>query len=136
MYSSHGFAAERIRHLSNFVDLVEWNPAAVGLDLATETDRGPGRDSYVYFGRLSREKGLETLLQAQAAWQAKAAVSGERPLRLVILGDGPVAGKLKAMADRYVAAIARLTAFVDVLLEICALSCEPFDPRGLRTKNG
>jgi len=98
MYSSHGFAAEQIRHLSNFVDLAEWNPAAVGLDLATETDRGPGRDSYVYFGRLSREKGLETLLHALACQQARAAVSGERPLRLVILGDGPVAGKLKAMA--------------------------------------
>jgi len=45
-------------------------------------------------------------------------------------------GKLKAMADRYVAAIACLTTFVDVLLEICALSFEPFDSRSPCMKNG
>jgi hypothetical protein len=45
-------------------------------------------------------------------------------------------GKLKAMPNCYVAAIARLTAFVDMLFVICAVSSEPFDSRSLCMKNG
>src|SRR5439155_26884295 len=50
---------------------------------------GPG-DYFLFVGRLSREKGVDTLL---AAWAL-----GEPPGRLVIVGDGPEIVSLRAIA--------------------------------------
>ena len=54
---------------------------------------GSGQGDYaVFIGRMAAEKGVETLL---AAWQRL-----KRPLRLKIVGDGPLAGQVRAAAAR------------------------------------
>lgn len=54
---------------------------------------GAGQGGYALFvGRLSKEKGIETML---AAWQ-----QSEMPIPLKIVGDGPEAPRVAAAADR------------------------------------
>jgi len=82
-YLEWGFPAAKLRHLPNFVDLEQWHP-----------DRIPRRedpDAYLYFGRLSREKGLKTLLEAHRLWESGHQAGGDvpRPLTLLIAGEGP-----------------------------------------------
>lgn len=90
-YAEWGYPAERLLHLPNFVDLDFWKPGAI--PVADE------RDAYLYFGRISREKGLRTLLDAQALWESEhRAGRASRPLRLLIAGSGPCEGNLKAHA--------------------------------------
>jgi glycosyltransferase involved in cell wall biosynthesis len=75
-----GFPAEAIRVKPNFV----------------HPDPGPGDGSGAYAmfaGRLSSEKGLDTLL---AAWTR---LDGLLPLK--IIGDGPMAGKIRTAAERH-----------------------------------
>jgi glycosyltransferase involved in cell wall biosynthesis len=60
--------------------------------LLTDPGRGPGDGGYALFvGRLSEEKGLETLL---SAWRQ---LSVAPPLKIV--GDGPLAATVRAAAD-------------------------------------
>jgi glycosyltransferase involved in cell wall biosynthesis len=89
-YAAWGFPADRLRHLPNFVDLDFWSPDRL--------PRGGPRDAVVYFGRISREKGLRTLLEAQALWERGHAEGGipEPPPPLLLAGDGPCLGNLKA----------------------------------------
>ncbi len=76
-YAAWGFPREKLSHLPNFVDTAEWCPGDE-----------PPRNTYLYFGRISREKGLGTLLQAQSLWEAED--SAERPTpTLQIAGSGP-----------------------------------------------
>ncbi len=72
-----GFDESRLNVVCNFVD-----PAKIK-DISVCTKR---KDYYAYVGRLSKEKGVETLL--------KAAVQFSIPLK--IAGDGPLADDLKA----------------------------------------
>jgi len=91
-YISWGYPAAKLRHLPNFVDLDLWHPRHV----QTSADR----DAYLYFGRLSTEKGLRTLLDAQSLWE-KGFAAGEvtdPPLRLLIAGSGPCEGNLRTRA--------------------------------------
>ena len=67
---------EKIVVLRNGIDLEEYRP--------TYEDGGYA----LYFGRLSREKGVETLLKAHRE------VAGEIPLKIV--GTGPIEAELKA----------------------------------------
>jgi len=74
-----GIAAEKIVMKPNFV----------------HPDSGPGTgsgDYAVFVGRLSPEKGIETLL---AAWRELAL-----PLQLKIIGDGPLAPRVQAAAEQ------------------------------------
>lgn len=75
-----GFNHE-IVHLPNFIDTQEWQPEYQSLEKAI-----------VYFGRLSPEKGLFTLLNA---------IKG-LGVQLKIIGDGPIRQELetKAVAER------------------------------------
>lgn len=78
-YVEGGFPAERIAVKPNCVD----------------PDPGPGEGSgghVVFVGRLSREKGVETLL---AAWQRMSS-----DVRLRIVGDGPLADDVLRAATR------------------------------------
>ncbi|MFO7654006.1 MAG: glycosyltransferase [Candidatus Krumholzibacteriia bacterium] len=88
-----GFAPDRLRHLPNFVDTGWWRPPP---------DAAPVEDAYLYFGRLSREKGLTTLLEAHARWEAAGpgTVEGEPPHpdgppHLWIAGSGPQEDELR-----------------------------------------
>ncbi len=89
-YISWGYPEGKLRHLPNFVDLDLWHPRHV--QTATV------RDSYLFFGRLSTEKGLRTLLEAQSLWEKGFAAGevDEPPLRLLFAGSGPCEGNIQA----------------------------------------
>jgi glycosyltransferase involved in cell wall biosynthesis len=72
-----GLPPDRIMTINGFIDVP-------GLEPAFEAD-----DYFVYMGRLSREKGLHTLLKA---------VAGIPGIRLKIMGDGPIRGELEDCA--------------------------------------
>lgn len=71
-----GFPDDKIVTLNNFID-----PA---IDVSTRIFSQKRDDYYVYIGRLSEEKGVETLLKAAASL----------PYNLKIAGDGPLADTL------------------------------------------
>ncbi len=88
-YAAWGYPADRLIHLPNFVDLETWRPAVAEPD-----------DAYLYFGRISREKGLVTLLRAHALWESRARDRGEAaPPQLRLAGSGPLDARLRALAD-------------------------------------
>lgn len=68
-----GWAAERFVHIPNFVDVKQY-----------QADYNVGQP-YLYFGRLSREKGLATLIKATAMAETSLRIAGtgpeEAPLR-------------------------------------------------------
>ncbi|MDE6191905.1 MAG: glycosyltransferase [Muribaculum sp.] len=74
-----GFPAEKIVTLNNFIAPEMWERCKAA---TVNNDRD---DYYCYVGRLSEEKGVETLLKAAATL----------PYRLKIAGDGPLADELK-----------------------------------------
>jgi glycosyltransferase involved in cell wall biosynthesis len=91
-YIAWGYPPAKLTHLPNFVDLDLWHPRHV----QSSTERG----SYFYFGRISTEKGLRTLLEAQSLWE-KGFASGkidEPPLTLLVAGSGPCEGNLRSRA--------------------------------------
>lgn len=79
-----GFDSNRLEVLCNFIsdDSVEAIRAHAA-DAAKSADQKP---YYCYVGRLSDEKGVDTLLQAAA----------ELPYELLVAGDGPLADELKS----------------------------------------
>lgn len=89
-YIQWGFAPGQMIHLPNFVDLDQWHPRHL--------DEAAVRDSYLYFGRISQEKGLRTLLDAQAIWEREyaAGTTTEPPLTLRVAGTGPCEGNIRA----------------------------------------
>ncbi len=78
-----GWNPDKILHIRNFVATAQVQPAP------------EAGDGMVYFGRLSREKGLATLVRASAA-------SGV-PVRIV--GQGPQEAELRALADTLAAPV-------------------------------
>ena len=78
-----GLPAERFVHIPNFVDGEQYAP-----------DYEPGA-YFVYVGRLSREKGVSTLIKAAAA----------AGVRLRIVGTGPQRAALEAEAETLGAAV-------------------------------
>lgn len=91
-YIEWGYPAEKLQHFPNFVDLEAWHPNHV--------PQVEQKDSYLYFGRISREKGLRTLLEAQALWEEgyRSGTIAEPPLRLRLAGSGPCEENLRAFA--------------------------------------
>jgi glycosyltransferase involved in cell wall biosynthesis len=73
-----GWPSERFRHVPNFVEAERYEPCV-----------RPG-ERFLYFGRLSREKGLQTLLSATARARVP----------LTIVGTGPDLESLRQTADR------------------------------------
>ncbi len=62
-----GMPAGLFRHIPNFVDVPKFEP-----------HYRPG-DRFLYFGRLSREKGLQTFIRAAAKARCKLAIAGTGP---------------------------------------------------------
>lgn len=76
-YVAYGWPADRIVHIPHYVDLQAFQPVE-------------GGDYVLFIGRLSPEKGVETLIRAAAL----------RPdIRVHIAGDGPEAPRLRALAE-------------------------------------
>lgn len=73
-----GFAAEQFAHVPNFVDVRRYEP-----------NYAPGK-MFLYFGRLSREKGISTLIRATA----------EAKCSLVIVGTGPQLAELQQLTSQ------------------------------------
>jgi glycosyltransferase involved in cell wall biosynthesis len=75
-----GIAAERIRHLFYTIKLKEYpyHPES--------------KDYFIYFGRLSGEKGITTLLHAMKDFKGS---------QLKIVGDGPEEARLKALTKEW-----------------------------------
>ena len=75
-----GIPAGNFRHVPNFVDVARYEPRYL-----------PG-DRVLYFGRLSREKGLQTLVRAAAEARCKLAIAGTGPeletLRRLVVQSG------------------------------------------------
>jgi glycosyltransferase involved in cell wall biosynthesis len=89
-YAAWGYPAHKLRHLPNFVDLDFWHPSRIPGDAP--------QDAYLFFGRISQEKGLRDLLTAHKLWEdghASGAIA-EPPLTLLIAGSGPCEANLRA----------------------------------------
>ncbi len=71
---SFGIPENRLAHVPHFIPVEEYSPRS-----------GP-KDYYVYAGRLSREKGLLTLMEAAASVP---------DMKLLVLGEGPLEEELK-----------------------------------------
>lgn len=76
-----GFDARKMEVLCNFIDT----------EKCAKSDYGKG-DYYCYIGRLSREKGIGTLIDA----------ANRLPYKVKIIGDGPLANELKAVAHNHI----------------------------------
>ncbi|MBK7046970.1 MAG: glycosyltransferase [bacterium] len=74
------------------MDLQAWSPEKL--------PAAPTRDAYLYFGRISHEKGVRFALEAQQLWERGHAEGtiDEPPLELLIAGTGPCDGNLRAKA--------------------------------------
>jgi glycosyltransferase involved in cell wall biosynthesis len=79
-----GMPRTLFRHIPNFVDATRYQPAY-----------SPG-DAFVYVGRVSREKGLRTLIRAAAAAHC----------RLYIVGSGPQLAEIRKLAAELQADVA------------------------------
>ena len=89
-YIEWGWRESSLEHLPNFVDVDAFTPADA-----------PPDDACLYFGRLSREKGVHTLLTAYALWTARREKAREPfPPVLRIAGSGPDEALLRAEAGR------------------------------------
>ena len=87
-YAAWGFPRHKLIHLPNFVDTELWRPTNVTPE-----------NAYIYLGRISAEKGLATLLQAQAMWENEE-TSGKLVPTLRIAGSGLWEDELRKHADR------------------------------------
>jgi glycosyltransferase involved in cell wall biosynthesis len=88
-FAQWGYPARKLVHLPNFVDLDFWHP--------DNLPAGLEKDAMIYFGRISREKGLRFLFAAQALWeQGHRKGELEKPLQLLVAGSGPCEENMKA----------------------------------------
>jgi glycosyltransferase involved in cell wall biosynthesis len=78
LFAAWGFDADRFVHVPNHVDAERFQP-----------DPHPG-PAFTYFGRLSPEKGIATLIDAAAIARVP----------LVVVGTGPAEHDLRALAER------------------------------------
>lgn len=85
-----GFPSERVVALQNFL------PDSVVREIDGVEPLCEAEPYLLYFGRLSREKGVGVLLEAYARY----ADAVSTPMRLKIVGTGPLEADLKALAGR------------------------------------
>lgn len=89
-----GFAAEKIKRISNFIDFASFSPPEPDQIIGMKEKAGFGQNRIVVFsGRFIERKGIPFLLQA---WQS---LYNDFPdARLVFLGDGPLLADMRRMA--------------------------------------
>ena len=115
-YAQWGYPREKLRHLPNFVDLDAWHPDALPAAAA--------RDAYLYFGRISREKGLRFALEAQQLWERGFAdgTIDQPPLEFLIAGSGPCDGNVRARAAQLELRTVRILGPLDTVALRAAMS--------------
>jgi glycosyltransferase involved in cell wall biosynthesis len=100
LYVEAGFGEDRVVHLPNFISSESVGEEADGEEGLPQSLPG---EYILYFGRLSREKGLHTLLEAMRHLP-------EVPL--VICGDGPLGQRLRDYAAQIGVDNVRFTGYV------------------------
>ncbi|MGA2155617.1 MAG: glycosyltransferase family 4 protein [Bryobacteraceae bacterium] len=93
----YGFPREQMLWMPNPVNTEQFRPVRPEEIAKLRAARGipPGALVAVYVGRLSREKGLQSLLSGFAL-----AAREERRATLILVGDGPMRSELEAMAAK------------------------------------
>ena len=76
----YGWPADQIKYVPNFLDLSKFEPKFI-----------PG-NYFLYLGRLSKEKGLSTLIRSFLELK-------NSKVHLVIAGDGPIRGNLEKLVE-------------------------------------
>ncbi len=87
---------DNVRIWGRGVDCRRFDPGKRDLALRQSLGVGPDDLLFVYAGRLAAEKNLEMLLEA---WRM---LPRESSSRLLLIGDGPLRGRLERMADERV----------------------------------
>ena len=85
-----GFSSEKVVALQNFL------PDSIVQEIDSVEPLCETEPYLLYFGRLSKEKGVDILLEAYA-WYVETV---DAPMRLKIVGTGPLESGLKALAER------------------------------------
>lgn len=80
----HGIEAARVHAIPNGVIMPEMNGSA---------EKGSAASTFLFMGRLDREKAIDTMLRAIAG------LGKDTPARLMLAGDGPREAELKALAE-------------------------------------
>lgn len=84
-----GFTPGKVIALQNFL------PDAVVKDIDAAEPSLEVKPYLLYFGRLSREKGIEVLFRAYAQYMK----ASKDPMRLKVVGTGPLNSELRGLAD-------------------------------------
>ena len=92
----YGWPAEKIAVKENFVDRVTTFAEATAVK--EHVERVEKKDQIVYVGRLSKEKGVETLINAFKILSVSSVYSVVKNLKLIIVGDGEDRQGLEEMA--------------------------------------
>jgi len=74
-----GYSKDKIKVLNNFFDSAKYDD-----NISYEKE-----DYYCYVGRISQEKGIETLIKA----------ANDIPYKLIVIGDGPLLNKMRNIAN-------------------------------------
>jgi glycosyltransferase involved in cell wall biosynthesis len=82
--TSRGLPPERMKPLPRWVDTDSYSPEMRNPSFWKSRGLGIGRSVLLYVGRVSREKGLEMLVDA-----FRELVDGGAPIALAVIGDGP-----------------------------------------------
>lgn len=92
----YGWPAEKIAVKGNFVDRVTTFAEATAVK--EHVERVEKKDQIVYVGRLSKEKGVDTLINAFKILSVSSVYSVVKNLELIIVGDGEDRQGLEEMA--------------------------------------
>ena len=93
----YGWPTEKIVVKGNFVDRVTTFAEATAVK--EHVERVEKKDQIVYVGRLSKEKGVETLINAFKIISVSSVYSVVKNLKLIIVGDGVDRQELEKLAD-------------------------------------
>jgi glycosyltransferase involved in cell wall biosynthesis len=89
--ATRGLAPERMKPLPRWVDTEVYTPEMRNPGFWKSRGVGPGRVVLLYVGRVSREKGLEMLVDA-----FRYLVDEGSPIALAVIGDGPYREEMEA----------------------------------------
>jgi glycosyltransferase involved in cell wall biosynthesis len=94
--AARGLPPERMKPLPRWVDTEVYAPALRTPGFWTGHGAGPDRSVLLYVGRVSREKGLEMLVDA-----FRKLVNDGAAIQLAIIGDGPYRQEMEASLSGY-----------------------------------
>jgi len=94
--AARGLPPERMKPLPRWVDTEAYSPDMRNPTFWKSRGTGLGRVVLLYVGRISREKGLEMLVEA-----FRELVDADSPIALAVIGDGPYREEMEAALAGY-----------------------------------